>query len=183
MARSFFARLWLGPEAGDHAAALYLFQRNASFASFGLATVLLPMVTRARRNGTALPFRAVLMVAALFLAVAVPLIAAAVLMPDTLVHIAEGDSHARAAPLLWLACLSAIAFTACYLLAAFLAASGDIWGIGIIAVCVPCQIFARAVVKQQGSFAKLDDLLTVKVVCQGVLLAVIAMRLWRGARP
>ena len=171
MARSFFARLWLGPEAGDHAAALYLFQRNASFASFGLATVLLPMVTRARRNGTALPFRAVLMVAALFLAVAVPLIAAAVLMPDTL------------APLLWLACLSAIAFTACYLLAAFLAASGDIWGIGIIAVCVPCQIFARAVVKQQGSFAKLDDLLTVKVVCQGVLLAVIAMRLWRGARP
>lgn len=176
------ARLWLSAEESGFAAALSLFQRIAFFASFGLASVLLPIVARAHLEGETV-HRALLPVVALFIAVALPLMLGALLVPKALVGIVVGQAYLAAAPLMWIAALAACCFTASYLLATALAAAGDYRGITLITLCVPLQLIAMAVASQGTVAPTLGDLLTIKLVCQILLLVAMATRLPHLMRP
>ena len=166
------ARLWLEAEDSGHAAALSLFQRIAFFASFGLASVLLPVVARAHSRSEPV-VRAILPVAALFCAVSLPLVLGAVIIPETLLRLVVGPDYLAAAPLLWKAAVAAIAFTASYLLATALAASSDYRGIALVAMCVPLQIGMMMMAAYGAAPLLLAELLTIKLICQLGLLAVL----------
>ena len=166
------ARLWLEAEDSGHAAALSLFQRIAFFASFGLASVLLPVVARAHSRSEPV-VRAILPVAALFCAVSLPLVLGAVIIPETLLRLVVGPDYLAAAPLLWKAAVAAIAFTASYLLATALAASSDYRGIALVAMCVPLQIGMMMMAAYGAAPLLLAELLTIKLICQLGLLAAL----------
>lgn len=174
------SRLWLGPEASGHAAALSLFQRIAFFACFGLAALLLPTVASAHARGTSLT-RAVLPIAGLFLSVSLPLLLGALLLPETMIGLAVGPDFLPSAPLLWQATLAAILFTISYLVATGLVAIGDRRGIWLIALCVPVQI-AAMIVTASGRDVGLGDLLTIKLLCQSLLCLALIVSLLRRMR-
>lgn len=167
------AQAVLGPEAAGHLAALGLFQRIQFFGCFSLAVVLLPAVTSevaAGRN----PLRAAAPVFTLYAAVTLPVIAAAFAVPTLLITALVGPAFLPAAELLPIVSLAAAAFTGSFLLATYLAATGDRIGIWAIALACPIQLTTMSLAADD-----LSSALTAKLLCQ---LALAAWLLTRAAR-
>ena len=97
--------------------------------------------------------------------------------PDLLVSVMVGPDFVAAAPVLWIACLSAAAFTPSYLLATFLGALGDYRGIWFLAVMAPVQIFTMAFVASHGLQDMLFAKLSVQIVSVVLLMGLTAWRL------
>ena len=172
------ARMHLGAEEAGLVAALSLFQRIQFFACFGLASVLLPAVSRAAVAGHG-TLRPALAVAALFVAVSALVLGAAFTMPETLVRGFVGAAFLPAAPLLATAAAASVAFTLSYLVATFLSALGDRWGIWLIALAGPVQLWAMSAAADS-----LASMLWAKLLCQLALAtALLALAGWRVLRP
>lgn len=172
------AQTLLGPEPAGHVAALGLFQRIQFFGCFSLAAVLLPAVTAeiARHRS---PLRAAAPVLALYAAVTLPVIAAAFAVPGLLMTTLVGPAFLPAADHLPVISLAAAAFTLSFLLATYLAATGDRMGIWAIALACPLQLAAMALAADS-----LAAMLTAKLVCQLALAAwLLARAVWRSLSP
>lgn len=166
------AKLLLGAEQAGYLAALSLFQRIEFFACFGLMAVLLPTVTTAAAQNHPV-LRPALPVLGLFVAVSATVLLAATLAPKTLISIMTGPAYLPAADMLPLAALSATSFTLAYLLATLLAALGKYRGILAVALCVPVQLGAFALLSITPDGLTLTTLLNAKLTCQIVLAAVL----------
>lgn len=164
------AQSFLGAEAAGHIAALGLFQRIQFFGCFSLAVVLLPAVAAEVAAGRS-PFRAAIPVFALYAAVSIPVISAAFAFPDLLVTALVGPAFLPAAALLPTVALAAAAFTLSFLLATYLAATGDRGGIWIVALACPVQLLGMAQMAHS-----LDALLTAKLACQLALATLLLAR-------
>ena len=167
------AQTLLGSEAAGHLAALGLFQRIQFFACFSLAVVLLPAVTSDVAAGRS-PLRAATPVFALYAAVTLPVIAAAFAAPTLLVTTLVGPAFLPAADMLPTVALAAAAFTLSFLLATYLAATGDRSGIWAIALACPVQHIAMSLAAQD-----LSTMLTAKLLCQLALATLLMIRATR----
>jgi O-antigen/teichoic acid export membrane protein len=174
------ANALLSPTDTGLVAVLSLFQRIQFFACFGLAAVLLPLVTAAAARGDS-GFRQAGPVAAVFAGVSLPLMAVLVAAPDRVIGLLAGPAFAGAAPALPLAGLCAVLFTLSYLLATFLAALGDRRGIWLIAGFVPVQLGAFALLGQSEAGLALGGMILAKALCQTALAAsLLTLLLWRS---
>lgn len=161
-------------------AALSLFQRIQFFACFALAAVLLPSVVNAIRENTGLR-PALLPITALFISVSTIFLGLVAAIPSHLVGALVGIEYLAAASGLWLAAISAVAFTLSFLIATFLIALNDRTGVVITIVAAVIQL-----VLFYGSAPEhFTDLLMIKAVTQlsaAVVLLLYAARK-RGDRP
>ena len=173
----FLAKSFLGNTEAGLIAALSLFQRIQFFGCFALATVLLPTVVRAAGQNRAV--QSAVPIVGLFAAVTVVVLGAILVAPDLLVSVMVGPDFVAAAPVLWIACLSAAAFTLSYLLATFLGALGDYRGIWFLAVMAPVQIVTMAFVANHGLQDMLFAKLSVQIVSVVLLMGLTAWRLNR----
>ena len=168
----FLAKLLLTEREAGLVAALSLVQRIQFFACFALASILLPSVSRAVANGGN-GLREALPVGALFLAVAVPFIAGAILVPDLMIRVFFGAAYLDAQPALLPTALAACAFTGVYLVATFMAGHNVRTGIWLICAAAPVQIGAILLAAQILPGFDLASLLWVKLTCMGVLVMVV----------
>jgi O-antigen/teichoic acid export membrane protein len=167
------AQTLLGAEDAGQLAALGLFQRIQFFGCFSLAAVLLPAVVTevaAGRN----PLAAARPVFALYAGVSGLLVGLACAFPAPVLTALVGPAFLPAAPLLPMISAGAAAFTLSYLLATYLAAIGDRWGIWILALACPVQLAALSL-----STGSLGELVAAKLACQ---LAIATLLLLRAAR-
>jgi O-antigen/teichoic acid export membrane protein len=163
----FLAKAGLPAEEAGYIGALSLFQRIAFFACFALASVLLPGVVSAARDGGSV-IRAAAPVGLLWLCVTLPFLAAIHAAPDQLVTLLVGTEFLSAAPGLMAAGISAVAFTLSYLLATFLAALNDRRGIWAVALMSFLQL-ALMYVTLCDPTTDVISLVTVKAGCQSLL--------------
>lgn len=171
------ARLSLDAGEAGLIAALSLFQRIQFFACFGLASILLPAVARAIAEGRS-PTGPAIAVGALFGCVSATVLAATAFFPEHAINLFFGASFLSAAPLLFTAAASAVAFTLSYLLATFLSAIGDRSGIWLVALACPVQIAAMSM-----SAESLSTMLAAKLACQILLSALlVSCAIWRTLR-
>ena len=154
-------------------AALSLFQRIQFFACFMLASVLLPSVVGAARNGGAI-LAAVLPVGLLYAAVAATVLGLASVAPITLVTLLVGPGFAAAAEGLPLAAFSAAAFTLGYLLATLLAALGDRRGLYAAVGAAVLQLALMTLALRDPATGWLD-LLSIKAATQGGLALILLL--------
>lgn len=168
------AQAVLGAADAGQLAALGLFQRIQFFSCFSLAAVLLPAVVAEVSAGHS-PLTAARPVFGLFAAVSATLIFLASAYPAQVLTVLVGPAFLPAAPLLPMISAAAAAFTLSYLLATYLAAIGDRWGIWAITLACPLQLVALALFTDS-----LGDLITVKLLCQLLLVGLLLLRaLWR----
>lgn len=154
-------------------AAVGLFQRIEFFACFGLVAVLLPVVAQTVADGRSAVHQAV-PVAGLFMLVTALVLTAVSVIPEVLIRMMVGQEYLAATNLLPFAAGAASAFTLSYLLATFLAALGDFRGVWTIAAWVPVQMggfFISGAVSD--GVTTPDDLMVIKLGCQGALAAVL----------
>jgi O-antigen/teichoic acid export membrane protein len=175
------AKMYLSVRETGLIAALSLFQRIEFFACFALASVLLPSVVQASRNG-----RSVVSVGRpigwLFLVVALPFVLSALFAPQLSVTLLVGPEYEGASSVLWLAALAAVAFTLNFLLATFLAGIGDFQGIYATALGALFQMGTMAVsLEHFGS--SLETMLTAKAAVQIVLAIGLGLYTQRRLRP
>ena len=164
------AQATLGPADAGQIAALGLFQRIQFFGCFSLAAVLLPtVVTEVSAGRSALT--AAVPVFTLYAAVSAVLFGLATTFPAEVLAILVGPAFLSAAPLLPMISAAAAAFTLSYLVATYLAAIGDRWGIWAIAMSCPLQLGAMALCTNS-----LGDLVTIKLFCQVVLACLLLLR-------
>lgn len=171
------AQALLGPDDAGQLAALGLFQRIQFFGCFSLAAVLLPSVVTEVSAGRS-PLAAAIPVFALFAAVTAILVGLACAFPGPVLTALVGPAFLPAAPLLPMISAGAAAFTLSYLLATYLAAIGDRWGIWAITLACPLQLAALA-----HSTDSLGDLVTTKLLCQLVLVSLLLLRASRRRHP
>jgi O-antigen/teichoic acid export membrane protein len=167
----------LGPQDVGQLAALGLFQRIQFFGCFSLAAVLLPAVVTevaAERS----PLTAAIPVFALYVGVSGVLFGLACAFPTQVLTALVGPAFLPAAPLLPMISASAAAFTLSYLLATYLAAIGDRWGIFAITLACPLQLTAIALFTDS-----LGDLVAIKLSCQLVLATLLLFRAARRSFP
>ena len=157
----FLATLLLPASESGLIAALSLFQRIQFFACFALASIMLPSVISAVRNHTSLR-PALLPVAALFLAVSLPLLGLVAAAPERLIIALVGDAYLEASAGLWLAAVSAVSFTLSFLIATFLIALGNRIGVILVLIAAAVQLGLMATCQPE-LFA---DLLKVKASVQ-----------------
>jgi O-antigen/teichoic acid export membrane protein len=171
------AQALLGPQDAGQLAALGLFQRIQFFGCFSLAAVLLPAVVTevaAGRN----PLTAARPVFALYAGVSGLLVGLAFAFPAPVLAALLGPAFLPAAPLLPMISAGAAAFTLSYLLATYLAAIGDRWGIWTIALASSLQLFALALVTES-----LANLVATKLTCQLALAMLLLVRAARRSFP
>ena len=162
-------------------AALALFQRIQFFACFMLASVLLPGVVSAARDGGAI-LAAAAPAGVLYAAVAAFVLTLSLIAPVTLVTLLVGPDFAAAASGLPLAALAAAAFTLSYLLATLLAALSDRRGLYAAVGAAALQLGLMGLALGDAGTGWLD-LLTIKATTQGGLaLALLLLTLRRLAR-
>ena len=162
-------------------AALSLFQRIQFFGCFMLASVLLPSVVAAARDGRSI-LAAAAPVGLLYAAVAATVVTLSLIAPGTLVTLLVGPDFAAAAHGLPLAALSAAAFTLSYLLATLLAALGDRRGLFAAVGAAALQLGLMGLALRAPGTGWLD-LLTIKATTQGGLaLALLFLTLRRLGR-
>lgn len=169
----FLAGAFLPPEQAGFIAALSLFQRIAFFACFALASVLLPSVVSAIKEGEPL-FLRIRPVSLLFLAVAIPFLVSTRLIPETLLSLLVGPAFVSAAIGLWPAAIAAVAFTFGFLLATFLAALGDTRGIWITSTIALAQLLGMYILVQAPD-ADFSTLVQLKANVQACLAAILAV--------
>jgi len=167
----FLAKALLSDIEAGYIAALSLFQRIQFFACFALAGVLLPNVVRVARDGGDV-VRCALPVYALFGAVSLSVVCAALVAPGTLVSLLAGAAYLPAASSLMLAVLSAALFTFSYLTSTLLIAVGDRSGLCLIAGGALLQV-AVILWADPPTFA---DLVAIKAAMQAVIAALILVR-------
>lgn len=171
------AQALLRAEDAGHIAALGLFQRIQFFACFSLVAVLLPTVTAevaAGRN----PLRAARPVFGLYALVSVSLVTLAFAAPEDLVLALVGFDFLPAAQFLPFVSLSAAGFTLSYLLATYLAAIGDRWGIWALTIACPLQLLVLLLRTDS-----LATLISAKLAFQIVLAAWLLARALHSAAP
>jgi O-antigen/teichoic acid export membrane protein len=162
-------------------AALSLFQRIQFFACFMLASVLMPSVVGAARDGRSI-LAAAAPVGLIYAAVAVVVTGLSLTAPTVLVALMVGPDFAAAAQGLPLAVVSAAAFTLSYLLATLLAALGDRRGLFAAVGAAALQLTLMALALGNPGTGWLD-LLTIKAATQGALaLALLLLTLRHLAR-
>ncbi len=166
------AQAFLGPQDAGQLAAFGLFQRIQFFGCYSLAAVLLPSVVTEVSAGRS-PFAAALPVFAIYAGVSALLVGMATLFPAEVLTVLVGPAFLNSAPLLPLISIAAAAFTLSYLLATYLAAIGDRWGIWAITLTMPVQMIALTL-----STDSLGDMVTTKVICQ---LGLASLLLFRAA--
>ncbi|MDE9450238.1 hypothetical protein J3R80_07110 [Aliiroseovarius sp. Z3] len=167
----FLAKALLSDVEAGYVAALSLFQRIQFFACFALASVLVPQVVRvAKEDGRVV--RCALPVYALFGAVSVIVICAALVAPGTLVTLLAGGAYGPAASSLLLAVLAAALFTFNYLTATLLIAVGDRSGLYLIAGGALLQV----AVMFWADPTSFGALLAIKAAVQAVTATLILLR-------
>ncbi|MCU0902290.1 MAG: hypothetical protein MUE83_00250 [Tabrizicola sp.] len=171
------AQALLGPQDAGQLAALGLFQRIQFFGCFSLAAVLLPAVVIEVAAGRS-PLTAARAVFVLYAGVSVLLVGLASVFPEQVLTALVGPAFLPAAPLLPMISVGAAAFTLSYLLATYLAAIGDRWGIWAIALACPLQLTALALFTDS-----LGDLVTTKLTCQIALATLLLLRAARRSFP
>lgn len=171
------AQALLGPRDAGQLAALALFQRIQFFGCFSLAAVLLPAVVAEVAAGRR-AFSAARPVFALYAGVSGLLVGLACAVPAEVLTALVGPAFLPAAPLLPMISAGAAAFTLSYLLATYLAAIGDRWGIWAITLACPLQLAALALATDN-----LDDLVTIKLTCQMALVTILLLRAARRSLP
>lgn len=171
------AQAMLGSADAGQLAALGLFQRIQFFGCFSLAAVLLPAVVIQVSAGRSAVTAAV-PVFALYSAVSALLVGLASAFPAQVLTILVGPAFLPAAPLLPMISVGAAAFTLSYLLATYLAAIGDRWGIWAITLACPLQLVALALTTDS-----LGDLVTTKLFCQLALACLLLLRAMRRSVP
>ena len=165
----FLASAGLSDHEAGLVAALSLFQRIQFFACFTLASVLLPSVVEAAREGRSV-IRATLPVALLYAAVAIPVLGASLAMPETAITLLVGPEFSAAAAGLPMAALAAVAFTLSFLLATLLAALDERRGLVAAALASAIQIALMALALNRPAAGSLD-ILSIKVALQCSLAA------------
>ncbi|MFN5996677.1 MAG: hypothetical protein ACK47C_08735 [Paracoccaceae bacterium] len=171
------AQARLGPQDAGQLAALGLFQRIQFFGCFSLAAVLLPAVVTEVAAGRS-PLAAARPVFALYAGVSGLLVGLACAFPAQVLTALVGPAFLPAASLLPMISASAAAFTLSYLLATYLAAIGDRWGIWAITLASPLQLTALAL-----STDSLGDLVATKLTCQLALATLLLLRAARRSFP
>lgn len=170
----FLAKLLLSETEAGLVAALSLVQRIQFFACFGLAAILLPSVSKAVAEGGS-GLRQAAPVAGLFLAVALPFVAGAVLFPQQMIAVLFGQEYLAAEPALLPTALAAAAFTFAYLVATFMAGRNARLGIWMICAAVPVQIAAILAASSLVGAFDLATLLWVKLTCLGTLAVAVGV--------
>lgn len=171
------AQAFLGPDDAGQLAALGLFQRIQFFGCFSLAAVLLPAVVTEVSAGRS-PVAAAVPIFALYAAVTALLVGLACAFPAKVLTTLVGPAFLPAAPVLPMISVGAAAFTLSYLLATYLAAIGDRWGIWAIALACPLQLAALT-----QSTDSLSNLVTIKLLCQLMLAALLLCRSFQRRVP
>lgn len=167
----FLAKALLSDIEAGYVAALSLFQRIQFFACFALASVLLPHVVRVLKEGGDV-VRCALPVYALFGAVCLSVICAALVAPGALVSLLAGSAYLPAASSLLLAVLAAALFTFSYLTATLLIAVGDRSGLYLIASGALLQV-AVMLWADPTSFGAL---VAIKALAQAFIATLILLR-------
>lgn len=166
----FLAKSFLPANEVGVIAALSLFQKIQFFACFALASILLPALVTATRNGSGTA-AAIMPVAVLFIAVSLTLLTMAALIPDMILRVLAGSEYLAASGSLFKAAVAASAFTLSYLVANFLAAHNDRTGIAIVLFAAILQLTLVAA----SSPESLSDILAVKVACQTACAALMTI--------
>ena len=170
----FVARMLLDDTQAGYTAALSLFQRIQFFACFSLASVLLPSVIVAQRDGKSL-LQPLLPVILLVGAVSVTFLAAVALFPHQLISIMVGDAYLGAIPALLPAAMAAVAFSVSYLAITFLIALGRQTAVLAALAVAIIQLFAMGLT----GAATIEAMLWIKALVQiggAVLALAIATR-------
>jgi len=177
----FLATRFLDDVQTGYVAALSLFQRIQFFACFALASVLLPSVVIALREGRS--YRAsVAMIGGLLAAVSAIVLSLAMFAPGFLLTMLVGADYVAAAPhLIWVAA-AAVVFTINYLIATFLMAQGRRSGIATVVLGAAVQIglMIFALMAPTGDLAAM---LSAKLYCQLAILAALIALLCAKPRP
>lgn len=172
----FLATHFLSDTETGYVAALALFQRIQFFACFALASVLLPSVVIALREGRS--YRAsVGMIAGLLASVSVLVLSFTALAPELLLTLLVGADYAAAAPLLIWVAAAAVLFTVNYLIATFLMAQGRRTGIATVVVGAGLQILLM-ILSLSAPSGDLTTMLVTKFYCQLGVFAVLSVQLW-----
>lgn len=172
----FLATRYLSDVETGYVAALSLFQRIQFFACFALASVLLPSVVIAMREGRS--YQASIAVIAVLLAtVSVVVLFLSWSFPDLLLTLLVGADYVAAAPHLIWAASAAVVFTINYLIVTFLMAQGRRIGVALVVAGSVIQIGLMVFVASS-PVGDLASMLAVKLFCQIGILAVLSVQLW-----
>ncbi len=175
----FLATRYLSDTETGYVAALSLFQRIQFFACFALASVLLPSVVIAIREGRS--YRSsVSMIAVLLACVSYALISLCILCPEFLLTVLVGPEYAAASNLLVWAAAAAVFFTINYLIATFLMAQGRRIGVATVVAGSALQIGIMVAVAST-STSDLAAMLSAKLFCQVGIAVVLVFQLWTTA--
>ena len=168
----FLAKRYLGDQETGFVAALSLFQRIQFFACFALASVLLPSVVIAIRQGRSYR-KSIAMIGALLAVVSTVVLAGSFFAPKLLLTLLVGADYAAAAVhLIWVAA-AAVLFTVNYLIATFLLAQNNRSGVVVVMIGCIVQI-AVMTYTVSGPNGDLAALIFVKLLCQlGTLIALV----------
>jgi len=171
----FLTTHYLGDTETGYVAALSLFQRIQFFACFTLASVLLPTMVIAIREGRS--YRSgVALVGGLLAVVSAVVLTLSWLLPELLLTILVGPDYVAAAPyLIWVAA-AAVVFTVNYLIATFLMAQGRRSGVAIVVAGSVIQIGLMVVVVSAPTGA-LGAMLAIKLISQIAILLLLIIEL------
>lgn len=172
----FLATYFLGDVETGYVAALSLFQRIQFFACFSLASVLLPSVVIALRDGHSYRTN-VGMIAGLLAVVSVTVLSLSILVPDLLLTVLVGANYTAAAPHLVWAAAAAVVFTLNYLIATLLMAQGSRSGIVVVIAGAGLQV-ALMIAVLSTPLGGLAEMLATKFFCQIGVLSVLSVQLW-----
>lgn len=172
----FLATAFLSDVETGYVAALSLFQRIQFFACFALASVLLPSVVIAVRDGRSYR-ESVGMIAGLLVAVSITVLGLSFWVPEHLLTLLVGAEYIAAAPhLIWVAA-AAVVFTVNYLIATFLMAQGRRSGIATVVAGAGVQL-GLMIATLSAPFGDLAAMLATKFYCQIAVLALLSVQLW-----
>ncbi len=172
----FLATRYLSDTETGYVAALSLFQRIQFFACFALASVLLPSVVVAIREGRS--YRSsVCMIAVLLACVSYAVLSLSIFCPEFLLIALVGPEYVAASGLLVWAAAAAVFFTINYLIATFLMAQGRRSGVVTVVAGSTLQIGLMVVVAST-STGDLAALLSAKLFCQIGITIALVFQLW-----
>ncbi len=172
----FLATRYLSDTETGYVAALSLFQRIQFFACFALASVLLPSVVIAIREGQS--YRSsVCMIAVLLACVSYAVLSLCILCPEFLLTALVGPEYVAASDLLAWAAAAAVFFTINYLIATFLMAQGRRSGVVTVVAGSALQIGVMVAVTSTPT-GDLAAMLSAKLFCQVGITLALAFQLW-----
>ena len=180
----FIARARLSQDDAGVLAALNLIQRIQFFACFGLSMALFPAVLTAVREGRALR-RVLWPIAALYLAVTLPLLLFAGLMPGQLLDLVVGQAYSAGTPFVFFSCLAAALFTLTYLAMTLLIALKKVRLVAALLVFTIFQLTLQYLRVSGGDGLAEGDgglgaLVYAKVGCQLFLAGLCLALAWKG---